>query len=144
VHLLFARSSPAPRCPYPRTLHNIFVVRRMGIIDQSIDHIQLLLNVLDANNAIKIDRQFFCQFFFLLNQITCDEMAVLNISFSPPNTISVFLANKDSRRIIPCKQLLQMMFADLLQYFLLSQQFKFKHWIPPIDVKKAIENRRHE
>lgn len=89
--------------------------------DQFINIIQLLLNGLDADDAIQINSQLFGEFGLSFAKICRDGMTVLELPFLPPDPISMLVTQKDSRRIIPGKKLLYMMFPDLPQCFLLIQ-----------------------
>ena len=69
--------------------------------DQFINIIQLLLNGLDADNAIQIDSQLFGEFGFRFAKVYRDGLSVLELPFLPTDPISMLMAQKDSRRIIP-------------------------------------------
>ena len=69
--------------------------------DQFIKIIQLLLNRLNADNAIQVDSQLFGEFGFRFAKICRDGFTVLELPFLPSDPISMLVAQKDSRRIIP-------------------------------------------
>ena len=73
----------------------------VSVSDQLFNIIYLLLNGLDADNSIQIDGQLFGEFGFSFAKICRDGMTVLQFSFLPPDPISMFVAQKNSRRIIP-------------------------------------------
>ena len=73
----------------------------VSVSDQLFNIIYLLLNGLDADNAIQIDSKLFGEFGFRFAKICRNGMTVLQFPFLPPNPISMLVAQKDSRRIIP-------------------------------------------
>ena len=89
--------------------------------DQFVKIIQLLLNSLDADNAIQIDSQLFSKFGLRFAKICRDGFPVLELPSLPPDPILMLVAQKDSRRIIPGDKLLYMMLPNLPQCFLLIQ-----------------------
>ena len=91
--------------------------------DQYVNIIQLLLNGLDADNAIQINSQLFGEFGLSFAKICRDDLPFLELPSLPPDPILMLVAQKDSRRIIPGDKLLYMMLPDLPQCFLLIQQF---------------------